>query len=44
MCKHMQLAQAMAAAQEVVVSDEEFADLLGSNGLSDVTSADPLRL
>ncbi len=35
MCKHMvavQLAQAMAAAQEVAVSDEEFAELLGSNG------------
>ncbi len=34
MCKHMlamQLAQAMAAAQEVAVSDEEFAELLGSN-------------
>ncbi len=46
-CKHMlavQLAREMAAAQEVVVSDEEYADLLGSNGHSDVTSADPLRL
>ncbi len=30
----------MAATQEVAVSDEEFAELLGSNGHSDVTSAD----
>ncbi len=42
-CKHMlamQLAQAMADAQGAVISDEEFAELLGSNGHSDVTSAD----
>ncbi len=42
-CKHMlaiQMARAMAEAQEAVISDEEFAELLGSNGNSNVTSAD----
>ncbi len=43
MCKHMlavQLARAMAAAREVTVSDEEFTDLLGTDGQFEGTAHD----